>query len=87
MSNEVKYRTTLNGAQWMIMKDFFGGYALMLKNYGKDGYHFSGDCFKSMEDANAHLDKIDARFLAPEPETSYEVPADYYGVPNRYYGD
>lgn len=86
MKEEITYRTTLNGAQWMIIKDFLG-VSLFLKNYNKEGYHFSGDCFRSIEEADAHLDKIDARFLAPEPETAYEVPADYYGVRDRYYGD
>ena len=80
-------RTTLNGAQWQIVEDGFG-VALMVKPAGstKD-FYFSGYCFKDIEGANDFLNKIDARFLAPKPEVSYEVPSDYYGVRNRYYGD
>ena len=80
-------RTTLNGAKWQIIPSFFGGYALYLENYKKDGYHFSGYTFKTLEDAMAHLDKVDERVKNPMQFPPCEIPADYYGVAGRYYGD
>ena len=80
-------RVTLNGTKWEIVADDFGA-ALYINNFGKPGYHFSGHYFRSIEEAQAHLDAIDERFLAPKPEFKpVEIPADYYGVPGRYYGD
>jgi len=87
MNNEIVInRTTLNGYDWQIVADKFGA-ALMLKNYNKEGYHFSGNHFRTIEEANAYLNKIDEKYLKPEPVASFEVPADYYGVAGRYYGD
>lgn len=80
------YRTTLNGANWMILEVSFG-VTLFLKNWNKEGYHFSGYIFKTVEEAQAHLDKIDERVSRPVEFHPVEVPADYYGVPGRYYGD
>lgn len=80
------YRTTLNGANWMIEEDRFGA-TLFLKHYDKDGYYFSGNIFKSVAEANAYLDKIDERVSKPVEFKPIAVPADYYGVAGRYYGD
>ena len=80
-------RTTLNGAKWQIVPSFFGGYSLFLENYKKDGYHFSGYSFRTLEEAVAHLDKIDERVKNPIQFTPCEIPADYYGVRGMYYGD
>ncbi|MCR5463186.1 MAG: hypothetical protein K6F06_01425 [Bacteroidales bacterium] len=80
-------RTTLNGAQWQIVKDFLG-VALFLKNYNKEGYHFSGYCFKSIEEANAHLDAINERTKHPEQFTPCTDCSGFYGRgSNVYYGD
>ena len=86
MNANITYRKTLNGTEWQIVKDFLG-VALFLKNYNKEGYHFSGYCFKSVEEANAHLDKIDERVSNSEEFKPCAIPADYYGVAGRYYGD
>ena len=87
MNNEIVInRTTLNGAKWQIVADKFGA-ALYLKNYGKEGFHYSGYYFRSVEEAQARLDKIDERVRTPFVFKSCEVPADYYGVAGRYYGD
>jgi hypothetical protein len=87
MTQERTYnRTTLNGAQWQIIEDGLG-VALFLKNYNKEGYHFSGYCFKTVEEANAHLDKIDEKVAHPVEFKPCVIPADYYGVAGRYYGD
>lgn len=86
MNANITYRKTLNGAEWQIVEDFLG-VALFLKNFNKEGYHFSGYCFKSVEEAQAHLDAIDERAKKPVVFTPCEVPADYYGVAGRYYGD
>lgn len=80
-------RTTLNGANWQILVNNHGA-ALFLENYKKDGFHFSGYWFSSVEEAQAHLDGIDKRVSAPQPAfTPCVIPDDYYGVSGRYYGD
>lgn len=79
-------RTTLNGTKWQIAADKYGA-ALYLNNFGKEGFHFSGDWFRTVEEAQAHLDAIDERVKNPVVFTACEVPADYYGVAGRYYGD
>lgn len=81
-------RTTLNGTKWQIVPSFFGGYSLYLENYKKDGYHFSGYSFKTIEEAVAHLDKIDERVKNPMPFTPCTDCSDFYGRgSNVYYGD
>ncbi len=79
-------RTTLNGTKWQIVADKYGA-ALYLNNFGKEGFHYSGYWFSSVEEAQAHLGAIDERVKKPVVFTSCEVPADYYGVAGRYYGD
>lgn len=79
-------RTTLNGTKWQIVADKLGA-ALYMGNYGKDGYHYSGYWFRSIEEAQAHLDEIDERVSRPVTFTTCTIPADYYGVDGRYYGD
>ena len=80
-------RTTLNGAKWQIVVDGWGA-SLYLSNFDKPGYHFSGDIFGTVEEAQAHLDAIDDRVKNPEPFAEhYDIPDDYYGVRGRYYGD
>ena len=80
-------RETLNGTKWQIIPDNFGA-ALYMNNYCKPGYHFSGFYFRSVEEANAHLDAIDEKIRNPRPiGTSYAIPADYYADSTRYYGD
>lgn len=80
-------RTTLNGARWQIVADKYGA-ALYLHNFDKDGFHFSGNYFKTMAEANEYLDRIDERTKNPVRWTPCTtIPADYYGVPGRYYGD
>ena len=74
-------RSTLNGAEWEIIVDGFG-VALYLNN------NYSGYCFRSLAEANAFLDRIDEKYRTPQPSiTPCNIPANYYGVPGRYYGD
>ena len=82
MNNAKTYsRTTLNGTKWEIVYDGF------IASLHMNGY-FSGYTFRSVDEANAHLDRIDAKYLAPQPEFKpVAVPADYYNDCNRYYGD
>ena len=47
-------RTTLNGTKWQIVADKNGA-ALYLNNFSKEGFHFSGYYFHSIEEAQAHL--------------------------------
>ena len=86
MTTNTTYRTTLNGTKWMLETDKFGC-ALMIQNWDKDGYHFSGNYYRSEAEANAYLDSLDKAYLEPKKEETYEIPADYYGVRGRYYGD
>ena len=81
-------RTTLNGTKWEIARSFFGGYALYMENYKKDGYHFSGNIFNSLEEANAYLDRIDEKVLNPVKFTHCSDCSSFYGRgSNVYYGD
>lgn len=79
MNTSIK-RQTLNGTQWEIVADNFGAALYMNGRY-------SGYYFRSIEEANAHLDAIDERVKTPAQFTPCEVPADYYRDCNRYYGD
>lgn len=79
MNTSIK-RQTLNGTQWEIVADNFGAALYMNGRY-------SGYYFRSIEEANAHLDAIDERVKTPVQFTPCEVPADYYRDCNRYYGD
>ena len=81
MNNAKTYsRTTLNGTKWQIVADNFGAALYMNEKYS--GYHF-----RSVEEANAHLDAIDERVSKPVQFSPCSIPADYYGVAGRYYGD
>lgn len=74
-------RTTLNGAKWEIVQDAFGA-ALYLND------KYSGYYFRSLAEANAFLDRIDEKYTTPQPSFApCTIPAGYYGVPGRYYGD
>ena len=84
MTQNTTYRTTLNGANWMIIED---KYHIALYINGSKGYYFYGYTFRTVEEAQRFLDKIDARFSKPVESASIEIPADYYGVAGRYYGD
>ena len=86
MTQKATYRTTLNGTKWMLETDKFGC-ALMIQNWNNDGFHFSGNYFRSEAEAQAYLDGIDKACVEPKKVEVFEVPADYYGVANRYYGD
>ena len=73
-------RETKNGINWTIVVDEYG-----VSLYRGD--QFSGYWFRTLEEAHAHLDAIDQRVQTPVQFTPCEVPADYYGVRGRYYGD
>lgn len=88
MNNEILInRTTLNGTKWQIVADNHGA-SLYMGNFGKDGYHYSGYWFRSVEEAQAHLDEVDERTKNP---FQFPSPLDcnsFYGRgSNVYYGD
>ncbi len=89
MDNEMTItRTTLNGTKWEIARSIFGGYALYMENYKKDGYHFSGYTFNTLEEANAYLDGIDEKVLNPVIFAPCTDCSGFYGRgSNVYYGD
>ena len=80
--NDIKTynRTTLNGTKWEIVYD---GFMAALYMSG----HFSGYTFRTIEEAQAHLDAVDERVSRPMTFSACSIPADYYGVAGRYYGD
>ena len=81
MSETIINRETLNGTKWEIV---FDGFIAALYMNG----HFSGYTFRTIEEAQAHLDAVDERCRTPKQEYKpVEIPADYYGVRGRYYGD
>lgn len=74
-------RTTLNGTKWEIVADNFGAALYMNGNY-------SGYYFRSVEEANAHLDAIDERVRASKTFTAPLDCSSFYGRgSNVYYGD
>ena len=74
-------RTTANGTNWEIV---FDGFIASLYMNG----HFSGYTFRTIEEANAHLDAVDARVRAPRMTTSALDCSSFYGRgSNIYYGD
>lgn len=80
MIKETIERQTLNGTQWQIV---VGQYGVTL--YMNDKY--TGYSFRTVADAQAHLDAVDERVKTPVLFTPCDIPADYYGVRGRYYGD
>ena len=80
MNTTIIKRETLNGTKWEIV--FNGFYASLYMNG-----HFSGHTFRTIEEANAHLDEVDERVKNPVQFVPCEIPADYYRDCNRYYGD
>ena len=80
MNTTIINRETLNGTKWEIV---FNGFYTSLYMNG----HFSGYTFRTIGEAQAHLDEVDERVKTPVQFTPCEVPANYYGDCNRYYGD
>ena len=80
MNTTIINRETLNGTKWEIV--FNGFYATLYMN-GK----YSGYTFRTIEEAQAHLDEVDERVSRPTTFAPCSIPADYYGVAGRYYGD
>lgn len=87
MNETIINRETMNGTKWQIVADKFGA-SLFLENYKKDGYHFSGYRFNSVEEAHAYLDKVDERVKNPMPFIPCIDCSSFYGRgSNVYYGD
>lgn len=87
MANEIRYRTTANGTEWMFEADKYGC-ALYLRGNANEEYHFSGDWFRSVAEANAYLDEVDRKVVTRMPSVAdVIIPATYYAEPGRYYGD
>ncbi|HIR82944.1 MAG TPA: hypothetical protein IAC98_04045 [Candidatus Cryptobacteroides pullicola] len=87
MTTKRTYRITLNGTEWMIESDKWGC-ALYLRANRNAEFHFSGDWFRSVAEANAYLDEVDRKVVTRMPSVAdVIIPATYYGEPGRYYGD
>ncbi len=80
MTKTIIDRETLNGTTWQIVA---GQYGVVLYMNGK----FSGYSFRTVEEAQAHLDAVDERVRAQREFIPVAIPADYYNDFNRYYGD
>lgn len=74
-------RTTLNGTKWEIVVSNYG--AALYMNGMYSGYYF-----KSLEEAQAHLDEVDERVKSPYQFSSHLDCSNFYGRgSNVYYGD
>ena len=81
MNTTIINRETLNGTKWEIV--FNGFYATLFMN-GK----YSGFTFRSVEEANAHLDEVDERSRTPQMALAPLDCSSFYGRgSNVYYGD
>ena len=84
-------RKSLNGftyqfVEWMLFgKPMVSTYFKMEKD---TKFSRNSKTFNTLEEANAWVDELDAKVLAPKQESKpLEIPANYYGVRGRYYGD
>ena len=84
-------RKSLNGytyrfVEWMMFgKPFVSTY---FKREKDTKFSPCSKTFNSLDEANAWVDERDIAALAPKQEyVPVEIPADYYGVRGRYYGD
>ena len=80
MNTTIINRETLNGTKWEIVYDGF--FATLYMNG-----HFSGYTFRSVEEANAHLDDIDERINTSVQFTPCDCNGYYGRGSNVYYGD
>lgn len=80
MNTTIINRETLNGTKWEIVFDGFIA-ALYMHN------SFSGYSFRSIEQAQAHLDAIDERVKTSIPFTPCDCSSFYGRGSNVYYGD
>ena len=80
MTPTIINRETLNGTKWEIVYD---GFIAALYMNG----HFSGYTFRSVEEANAHLDAIDERVKTAVQFTPCDCSSFYGRGSDVYYGD
>ncbi len=81
MNTTIINRETLNGTKWEIV--FNGFYSTLYMN-GK----YSGHTFRSVEEAQAHLDAVDERVSAPRMvSTPLDCPSLYGRGSSVYYAD
>ena len=81
MNMTIINRETLNGTKWEIV--FNGFYASLYMNE-----HFSGYTFRTIEEAQAHLDAVDERVRTPRSVETHIDCSSFYGRgSNVYYGD
>lgn len=73
-------RTTANGTNWEIV---FDGFLASLYMNG----HFSGYTFRSIAEAQEHLNAIDERVRAPRMVSPLDCSSFYGRGSNVYYGD
>ena len=70
-------RTTLNGITWFIVAD----------NFGAAREQYSGYTFRTIEEAQAHLNAVDERVTAPREVAALDCNSFYGRGSNVYYGD
>lgn len=84
-------RKSLNGITYQFVEWMIFGHKTVSTYFKMHNDKKFSPCtrsFNSLEEANAWVDGLDAAALAPKPEYKpVEIPADYYGVRGRYYGD
>ena len=80
MNETIINRETLNGTKWEIVFDGFIASLYMDR-------HFSGYTFRTIEEAQAHLDAVDERVRAPREVAALDCNSFYGRGSNVYYGD
>ena len=80
MNTTIINRETLNGTKWEIV---FNGFYATLFMSGR----YSGHTFRTIEEAQAHLDAIDERVRTAVQLTPCDCSSFYGRGSNVYYGD
>ena len=81
MSTTIINRETLNGTKWSLVADQYGVSLYM-------GDQYSGYWFRTIEEAQAHLDAVDERVRTPRTVSTPLDCSSFYGRgSNVYYGD
>ncbi len=84
-------RKSLNGFTYQFVEWDYCGRTIVSTYFNMENdtkFSRNSKTFNTLEEANAWVDELDAKVLAPKPEFKpCTIPDDYYGVRGRYFGD
>ena len=85
----VMMRTLSNGYTYQLVENFFGGYSMYFKDARSDKFSRSTKSFRSMHEAEAWFQKMEADYIAAKnaPKETYTMPANAYYSITGYFGD